>query len=215
MQATTMMEIGAKSFKNMKYNQNLQQHSCELKCIFFLVMCHSYGVLLFLDIVISHVMHCLLLLPNYKSLRKPVFIAPSDRCPRKPTFASIEPSRTIAVVESGSRKPLLLLDDCVKKPMPNVEPHFIVMGVQKSNTHKHITSLPCPPLHPQTCDDLVNKCFYSHYCRFVALAFVKILVTHSKLNDYFVNVWFETVVYSDNRTKGIHKRGYPCLVIGE
>ncbi len=82
------------------------------------MMCHSYGVLLFLDIVISHVMHCLLLLLNYKS-------------PRKPTFASIEPSRTIVVVESGSRNPSLLLDNCVKKLVPNVEPHFIVMGVQK------------------------------------------------------------------------------------
>jgi hypothetical protein len=30
MQATTMMELEAKSFKNMKYNQNVQQHLGEL-----------------------------------------------------------------------------------------------------------------------------------------------------------------------------------------
>jgi hypothetical protein len=31
-QATTMMELGDENFKNMKYNQNLQQHLGELKC---------------------------------------------------------------------------------------------------------------------------------------------------------------------------------------
>jgi hypothetical protein len=31
MQATTMMELGIESFKNMKYNQNLQQHSSRLQ----------------------------------------------------------------------------------------------------------------------------------------------------------------------------------------
>ncbi len=31
MQTTTMMELGIESFKNMKYNQNLQQHSGRLQ----------------------------------------------------------------------------------------------------------------------------------------------------------------------------------------
>jgi hypothetical protein len=87
-------------------------------------------------------MHCLLLLPNYKPLRKLTPIAPDDKCPKKPAFASIEPSRTIVVIESGSRKPLLLLDNCARKLVPSVEPSFIVMGVQKIR-------------HPQTCNKFV------------------------------------------------------------
>jgi len=76
-------------------------------------------------------MHCLLLLPNYKPLRKFVPIAHGDKCPIKPTFVGIEPSRTITMVEGGSRKLLLLLDDYVRKHAPNVEPRFSMMGVQK------------------------------------------------------------------------------------
>ncbi len=76
-------------------------------------------------------MHCLLLFPSNKLLRKPTHIAPSDRCPRKPMFADIEPSRTIVVVESRSRKLPLLPNDCARKPVPNVEPCFLVMSVQK------------------------------------------------------------------------------------
>jgi hypothetical protein len=37
-----MMELEVESFKNMKYNQNLQQHLGELKYIFFVVTCYSY-----------------------------------------------------------------------------------------------------------------------------------------------------------------------------
>jgi hypothetical protein len=76
-------------------------------------------------------MSWLLLLPSYKPLKKFAPIALGDRCPRKPTFVAIEPSRTIVVVESKSRKPPLLLDNYARKPTPSVELCFIVMGVQK------------------------------------------------------------------------------------
>lgn len=76
-------------------------------------------------------MHCLLLLPNYKPLRKPMPIVPGDRCPRKLTFVGIKPLKTIVVVESKSRKLSLLLNKCARKSMPSVELCFLVTGVQK------------------------------------------------------------------------------------
>jgi len=65
-------------------------------------------------------------------------IARGDRCPRKPTFE----------VKSGSRKLPLPPTDYARKHAPNVEPHFLVMGVQKSNAHKCTSSLLCPLLCP-------------------------------------------------------------------
>jgi len=61
-------------------------------------------------------------------------IAHGDKCPRKPTF----------VVESGSRNLPLPPNDYARKHAPNVESHFLVMGVQKSNAHKCASSLLCP-----------------------------------------------------------------------
>jgi hypothetical protein len=58
-------------------------------------------------------------------------IVPSDKCPRKPAFAGIKPSITIIVVESKSRKFMLLPNDYVRKLAPSVEPYFLVIGVQK------------------------------------------------------------------------------------
>ncbi len=74
---------------------------------------------------------CLILLPSCKPPRKLVPIAHGDKCPRKPTFVGIEPSRTITRVESGSRKLLLLLDNYARKDVLNVEPRFLMTSVQK------------------------------------------------------------------------------------
>jgi len=76
-------------------------------------------------------MHRLLFLPSNKPLRKLAPIVLGDRCPRKPMFIGIEFSKTIVVVESWSRKLPLLPDNSTRKPMPSVQPCFLVTGVQK------------------------------------------------------------------------------------
>jgi hypothetical protein len=77
-------------------------------------------------------MHCLLLLPSYKLLRKPTPIALGDKCPRKLAFVGIKPSRTIIVVENMNRKLMLLPNNYARKLTPSLESHFLVMGVQKN-----------------------------------------------------------------------------------
>jgi hypothetical protein len=71
-------------------------------------------------------------------------------------FADIEPSKTIVVVESRSIKLPLLLDDCSRKPMPNVEPCFLVTSVQKNQcpqTHNEFVMPTTAPTNLQWFDE--------------------------------------------------------------
>jgi hypothetical protein len=86
--------------------------------------------------------------------------------------------KNITMVESESRKLLLLLDDCPRKHDPSVEPPFSMMGVQKIRWPQTHTGFVVPTT---ALTDLWFgwQVLYSYYRGFIALAFVKILATHS------------------------------------